>query len=70
MHTDIPCSIYATASGDGVEAHVFECSTERFALRVLDCDAGEWLPTTLFYADFEAARLYADLCAAGFASND
>jgi hypothetical protein len=63
-------SIYTAVSGDGVEAHVFERSHRTrgghtvpdFVVRILDADAGQWLPDGEHFRELEGARIYADYC--------
>lgn len=56
-------SIYTAVTDDGVEAHVFRTGRIRWQVRILDADAGQWLPDGRDFASFEGARIYADMCA-------
>ena len=68
--TTTPVSIYTAVTTDGVEAHVFEGSHRTrggdtvpdFVVRILDADAGQWLPGGTHFREFEGAQIYADLC--------
>jgi hypothetical protein len=54
-------SIYTAINLDGVEAHIFE-TRKGFAVRILDADAGEWVPGSTVFSELQGAQGYADLC--------
>lgn len=54
-------SIYTTVNDEGVEAHVFEVR-KHFEVRILDADAGEWVPGANYFTALWMAQAYANRC--------
>ena len=59
--TGTPIDVYSDVE-NGVESHIYVYHDGRFTVKVLDTDAGLYLPDPRIFRTMESARNFARLC--------